>query len=126
MRGLLRMRMLVEELPQGASVHRRGQQSVPLALIIPAFAIGCGLAVQLLANAARPGPDEMARYDFESCAQARAVFAAPLKRGEPWYRAELDRDGDGIACELYRSAGARYVASAAWHTVRARLGAHMP
>ena len=32
-------------------------------------------------------------------AEARAAGAAPIHRGEPGYRAELDRDDDGIACE---------------------------
>jgi Excalibur calcium-binding domain/Protein of unknown function (DUF2510) len=36
---------------------------------------------------------------FNSCAEARAAGAAPLKRGDPGYRAGLDRDNDGIACE---------------------------
>jgi hypothetical protein len=36
---------------------------------------------------------------FESCAAARAAGAAPLLRGQAGYRAGLDRDGDGVACE---------------------------
>jgi len=36
---------------------------------------------------------------YRSCAEARAAGAAPLYRGQPGYRPELDRDGDGIACE---------------------------
>ena len=36
---------------------------------------------------------------YRSCAQARAAGAAPLHRGEPGYRAGLDGDDDGIACE---------------------------
>ncbi|MFI1177882.1 excalibur calcium-binding domain-containing protein [Streptomyces melanogenes] len=39
---------------------------------------------------------------FENCAEARAAGAAPLLRGQPGYRAGLDRDGDGVACEPYR------------------------
>ncbi|MCB5424118.1 excalibur calcium-binding domain-containing protein [Altererythrobacter sp. CC-YST694] len=34
-----------------------------------------------------------------NCAQARAAGAAPLGRGDPGYRAGLDRNDDGIACE---------------------------
>ena len=37
--------------------------------------------------------------DYKNCAEARAAGAAPIHRGEPGYRAELDRDDDGIACE---------------------------
>ncbi|UJP41674.1 DUF1524 domain-containing protein [Cellulomonas palmilytica] len=36
---------------------------------------------------------------FASCAEARAAGAAPLHAGDPGYRAGLDGDGDGIACE---------------------------
>ena len=32
----------------------------------------------------------------------RAAGRAPLRRGDPDYRAELDRDGDGRACESVR------------------------
>jgi hypothetical protein len=36
---------------------------------------------------------------YKDCAEARAAGAAPIHRGDPGYRAGLDRDGDGIACE---------------------------
>ncbi|CAM3557301.1 DUF1524 domain-containing protein [Smaragdicoccus niigatensis] len=36
---------------------------------------------------------------YKNCAAARAAGAAPLHRGDPGYRAALDRDGDGVACE---------------------------
>ncbi|TCK27135.1 excalibur calcium-binding domain-containing protein [Pseudonocardia endophytica] len=36
---------------------------------------------------------------YKNCAAARAAGAAPLHTGDPGYRAGLDRDGDGIACE---------------------------
>jgi hypothetical protein len=36
---------------------------------------------------------------FANCAAARAAGAAPLHAGDPGYRAGLDRDGDGVACE---------------------------
>lgn len=39
---------------------------------------------------------------FANCAAARAAGRAPLLRGEPGYRAEMDGDGDGIACEVAR------------------------
>jgi Excalibur calcium-binding domain len=43
-----------------------------------------------------PGPTEV--Y-YKNCTEARNAGAAPLHRGQPGYRAALDRDGDGIACE---------------------------
>jgi len=36
---------------------------------------------------------------YRSCAEAKTAGAAPLHRGQPGYRPELDRDGDGVACE---------------------------
>jgi Excalibur calcium-binding domain len=38
---------------------------------------------------------------YRYCDEARAAGAAPLYRGQPGYRSELDRDRDGIACEPY-------------------------
>ncbi|MFC6619671.1 excalibur calcium-binding domain-containing protein [Deinococcus radiophilus] len=36
---------------------------------------------------------------YANCAAAKAAGAAPLRRGQPGYRAAMDRDGDGVACE---------------------------
>ncbi|PVY96712.1 excalibur calcium-binding domain-containing protein [Actinomycetospora cinnamomea] len=36
---------------------------------------------------------------YKNCAAARAVGAAPIRAGQPGYRAALDRDGDGTACD---------------------------
>jgi len=40
---------------------------------------------------------------YRNCDAARAAGAAPVHRGEPGYGTHLDRDGDGIGCEPYRS-----------------------
>ena len=39
---------------------------------------------------------------YRYCKDARAAGAAPLYRGDPGYRPELDADNDGVACEPYR------------------------
>ncbi|MGJ0118766.1 GmrSD restriction endonuclease domain-containing protein [Williamsia sp. MIQD14] len=36
---------------------------------------------------------------YRNCAAARAAGAAPIRAGEPGYRAGLDGDGDGTACD---------------------------
>ena len=36
---------------------------------------------------------------YPNCAAARPAGAAPIRVGDPGYRAGLDRDGDGVACE---------------------------
>ncbi len=38
---------------------------------------------------------------YRNCSEARAAGAAPIYRGQPGYRSEMDGDGDGIACEPY-------------------------
>ncbi|WP_432984284.1 excalibur calcium-binding domain-containing protein [Dactylosporangium sp. CA-233914] len=43
--------------------------------------------------------DEPEDVYYKNCTEARNAGAAPLYRGEPGYRAALDRDGDGVACE---------------------------
>lgn len=46
-----------------------------------------------------PPPEPGLPVFFPNCAAARAAGAAPLLLGQPGYRPELDRDGDGVACE---------------------------
>ena len=36
---------------------------------------------------------------FKSCKAAKAAGYSDIKKGEPGYSSNLDRDGDGIACE---------------------------
>lgn len=36
---------------------------------------------------------------YRTCSEARAAGVTPLLRGQPGYRPEMDRDGDGRACE---------------------------
>ena len=36
---------------------------------------------------------------YSGCNSVRAAGRAPLLRGEPGYRSEMDGDGDGVACE---------------------------
>jgi hypothetical protein len=42
---------------------------------------------------------EQTEVFYATCADAKRAGAAPLHRGRPGYRAKLDRDGDGTACE---------------------------
>lgn len=44
-------------------------------------------------------PGNPAIGPFQSCAAARAAGAAPVRRGDPGYSSDIDRDGDGVACE---------------------------
>jgi len=40
---------------------------------------------------------------YAGCATARAAGVAPLLRGQAGYRADLDPDGDGVACDPAKS-----------------------
>ena len=51
------------------------------------------------APAPAPEPKQESTY-YPNCKAAKAAGAAPLYRGEPGYRPGLDRDKDGIACEI--------------------------
>ncbi|TFH51839.1 excalibur calcium-binding domain-containing protein [Actinomyces viscosus] len=51
------------------------------------------------AAAPAPVPEPEITY-YPICKKAKAAGAAPLYRGDPGYREELDRDRDGIACEI--------------------------
>ena len=51
-------------------------------------------------KAQKPRPaQEPARTYYKNCTEARRAGAAPIYRGDPGYRPQLDRDNDGIACE---------------------------
>lgn len=39
---------------------------------------------------------------YAGCDEARAAGAAPILKGQPGYRPEMDGDADGIACEPHR------------------------
>jgi hypothetical protein len=55
---------------------------------------------QLTASPDQIAQSERSKY-FANCSQARAAGAAPLIRGLPGYRSDMDRDGAGVACEPY-------------------------
>ncbi|MEU5773441.1 excalibur calcium-binding domain-containing protein [Streptomyces venezuelae] len=52
---------------------------------------------------ATPTTESSSQQDayYANCDEARAAGAAPLYAGDPGYSADLDRDGDGVACEPY-------------------------
>lgn len=64
----------------------------------PASAPASGSAAGTPADPVEPG-SAGSPASFTSCSAARAAGAAPLRRGEPGYRAAMDGDGDGVACE---------------------------
>jgi Excalibur calcium-binding domain len=60
-------------------------------------------AVAATARVARPARRvAAASVYFSGCNEVRAAGLAPLFRGQPGYRREMDGDDDGIACESRR------------------------
>jgi hypothetical protein len=52
----------------------------------------------ILSNQPPSASVEKTRF-FASCSAAREAGADPLYSGQPGYRAALDPDGDGVACQ---------------------------
>ena len=46
-----------------------------------------------------------AAVHYSGCNEVRAAGLAPLYRGQPGYRPDMDGDDDGIACEPHRRRG---------------------
>ncbi|MFI6829743.1 excalibur calcium-binding domain-containing protein [Kribbella sp. NPDC050241] len=46
-----------------------------------------------------PSTSVVSAVQYRDCAEVRAAGKAPLHRGDPGYSRDLDRNGDGIACE---------------------------
>ncbi|WP_328809518.1 excalibur calcium-binding domain-containing protein [Rhodococcus sp. NBC_00294] len=63
------------------------------------WSANCGTPAQQPRPQAAPQPSGV--Y-YENCDDARARGAAPVLRGQPGYRAGLDRDNDGVGCEPTR------------------------
>ena len=55
--------------------------------------------IDISAHTAPPAPAAQPDVYYKNCDAARAAGAAPVHRGDPGYRAGLDRDNDGIGCE---------------------------
>lgn len=62
-------------------------------IISGVMAVGFSFLPMPLVSAAPADPP------YDNCTQAHQDGAYNIKKGEPGYRAKLDRDGDGIACE---------------------------
>jgi len=54
------------------------------------------------ANAQQAASTSRDAVYYRNCTEARAAGVAPLYRGQPGYRPQMDGDLDGIACEPYR------------------------
>lgn len=70
-----------------------------LGAVLVGLVVGTGASVP--PRATQPSGSTFFGSHYRNCDAARAAGVAPLHVGEPGYRSELDRDGDGVACEPY-------------------------
>jgi hypothetical protein len=56
-------------------------------------------AVVATTMAAVAVPPTTAAVTYANCDEVKAAGAAPIHAGDPGYNTDLDRDGDGVACE---------------------------
>lgn len=76
------------------SVVAASMSPVPTAAPSSPVAVTSAPASPTPASAASPKP-----VYYANCDAVRRAGKAPLRKGSPGYRAELDRDRDGLACE---------------------------
>ena len=60
---------------------------------------GVILSLPMAGAAKKKASGNSTTVKFKSCKAAKAAGYSDIKKGEPGYSANLDRDGDGIACE---------------------------
>ncbi|MCS3781771.1 excalibur calcium-binding domain-containing protein [Tsukamurella ocularis] len=53
-----------------------------------------------IAAIAAPAAVSHADPAYKNCTEVRQAGKAPILKGQPGYGSHLDRDGDGIACEV--------------------------
>lgn len=92
--------------PEGSSAWRllSGGRPVLLGALFVGLAVGTGgnLFSDRAADVSGIEQETNTFAYYPNCSAARSAGAAPLRLGDPGYRSELDRDGDGVACEPYR------------------------
>ncbi len=100
----------------GAARARRTSRHIfaILAAIVVVWMVLYALPLIVMPQGARSGMENAAADEanvlavessvyYPNCAAAQAAGKAPIFEGQPGYRAELDPDDDGIACEPYHS-----------------------
>ena len=102
-------------IPFGGAPQRRddrggGRWPVQMPITVGLLGFVCGVlyvSAPLGGKPVTPGTEDAAAkitgsVYYPNCAAARAAGVAPLYLGQAGYRAPLDADGDGVACEPYR------------------------
>jgi len=92
--------------------HNRGRRlqrllvrlaaGLSLAMMVPAGLFLAGHVRESLSGMSLARADPSDIY-YANCAAVRVAGVAPIYAGQPGYRAGLDADSDGIACEPFRA-----------------------
>lgn len=85
--------------PQGVPVPDNDDDDVDRHHVPPARQPAPARAQPAPAPAPKPAPAPAPAQYFSNCSEAKRAGAAPLYAGSPGYSSDLDRDGDGVACE---------------------------
>jgi hypothetical protein len=94
-------RIVVTTKPRTPVVVDGARKSLPLVATSAARVAPRPVAsVHTAAAAPRATSKASVATHYANCAAARAAGAAPLLKGQPGYSSALDRDGDGVACEV--------------------------
>lgn len=80
--------------------RRRRFRGGAVGLVSIGILIGAGSFAVL--DGAEPHTPGVAGAYYANCRDAVLAGAAPIYRGQPGYRPQLDADDDGIACEPWR------------------------
>ncbi|WP_230286064.1 excalibur calcium-binding domain-containing protein [Deinococcus sp. 12RED42] len=89
----------------GAAVFRTDLQGTVTVTVQPSGAYrittekGTAMPAPARPASAPVVPSTPANVAYANCAAVRAAGKSPLLRGQPGYSSQLDRDGDGRACE---------------------------
>jgi len=85
---------------------RFGLQVLGASLFVGAMVFLYAPALQSTWHSATLSSEQLEQIEksayYRNCDAARAAGVAPIYRGSPAYRPEMDGDSDGIACEPYR------------------------
>lgn len=69
------------------------------ALVIIALSVG---GVLTGATSCDTTNDELDSVYYKNCTAARDAGAVPIHEGDPGYGRHLDRDGDGVGCDIVK------------------------
>lgn len=83
--------------PEGVPDVRVVVPRAPVPVTTTARRLPATTSAEPVAELPEPEPEPAASY--RNCAEVRAAGAAPIREGDPGFRAKFDRDGDGVGCE---------------------------